>query len=112
MLLIDTAPSISLWGRVFGYNGNENENTTQIGALMKKLRTFAERLRYVRLLREMSQTDLATRLNTYQSCIARWEKEQRKPTIESIDKLAKILAVPPAWLAFGGTLALRELCGK
>lgn len=53
---------------------------------------FAERLKYLRESRGISQTTLAQVMNVTQSTISKWESGAREPKINEIIKLAKFFA--------------------
>lgn len=56
---------------------------------------FAENLKYVRALREISQETLALKAGVERSYIGLLERQRSSPTIDMIEKLAKVLRVQP-----------------
>lgn len=59
---------------------------------------FPERLKAARLLREMSQGDLATKAKLPASGISHFETGSRKPSFENLNKLADALDVSTDYL--------------
>lgn len=59
---------------------------------------FAERLREARLLKGVSQLELANFLHTTQANISHWEKGIREPDIENIIKLCQYFDVSADYL--------------
>jgi len=55
--------------------------------------TFGERLRETRKKRGISLTELAKRLNVAPITVSRWERDQREPDLETLQKLSEILDV-------------------
>ena len=53
--------------------------------------TFSELLRQMRLKAGLSQQQLATRLGTTQSAVARLESGTTQPRLETVEKLAETL---------------------
>jgi transcriptional regulator with XRE-family HTH domain len=64
------------------------------------VKDFAERLRYARVLRGLSQASLARACALSQGAIANYENRTRK-TAKGIFRIAKVLEVSPSWLAMG-----------
>ncbi len=60
--------------------------------LNKKL---GERLKEVRLKKDMSQGDIARKLGVHRSYISGIERGVRNPTIKNIEKIAAALGVSP-----------------
>ena len=58
-----------------------------------KLDTFAQKLRYLRLERNLNQHEFAKLLNYSFTSICNWEQGNRFPKIETIKDIAKILNV-------------------
>ncbi|WP_440250491.1 helix-turn-helix domain-containing protein [Clostridium sp.] len=58
-----------------------------------KLGTFGEKLRYLRLERNLNQREFAKLLNYSFTSICNWEQGNRFPKIETIKDIAKILNV-------------------
>lgn len=67
---------------------------------MGVVKTFAERLRYARELRGMSQKQLADACGLSQSAISSYENDTRRSP-QQLLKLATILGVDPYWLSRG-----------
>lgn len=63
--------------------------------------TPAHRLRETRERRGLTQAKLATLMGVTRPLIAQWETGFRHPSIETLQRLAKILDVSYEWLAFG-----------
>ncbi len=62
--------------------------------------SFAERLRFARTLRGLTQSELAAACNISQSAIANYEAGTRQST-KQIFRIANVLRVSAAWLAEG-----------
>ena len=58
-----------------------------------KLGTFAEKLRYLRIERNLNQRELAKLLNRSFTSVCNWEQGNRIPKTETIKEIAKILNV-------------------
>ena len=58
---------------------------------------YGSRLRQVRELRGLTQTELARRLNVNQSAIARIERDEFQPTADLLEKIALQTVFPPAF---------------
>lgn len=54
---------------------------------------FSKNLKYLRTKNKLSQNKLAKKLNINQTTIARWEDENREPTISSAFKVVKYFEV-------------------
>lgn len=54
---------------------------------------FSKNLKYLRKENNLSQNNLAKKLNVNQTIIARWEDENREPTISSAVKVAEYFEV-------------------
>ena len=63
--------------------------------------TPAHRLRETRERRGLTQAKLAALMGVTRPLIAQWETGFRHPSIETLQRLAKILDVSYEWLAFG-----------
>ncbi|MDR1093539.1 MAG: helix-turn-helix domain-containing protein [Clostridiales bacterium] len=59
---------------------------------------FKDRLREVRIEKQISQDTLAKGLRTYQANIARWESGKKRPTMNYIIALAKYFNVSADYL--------------
>ena len=53
------------------------------------MKIFSERLKELRIERNLNQSALARETGICQSCIARWEADDRDPTIHGLIALAK-----------------------
>ena len=58
-----------------------------------KLGTFGEKLRYLRIERNLNQREFAKLLNYSFTSICNWEQGNRFPKIETIKEIAEILNV-------------------
>ena len=54
---------------------------------------LSERIRQLRLERNMSQVDLAKRLNVTKQRVSNWENDNIQPSIEMLVKLSQVFAV-------------------
>ena len=59
---------------------------------------FAERLKELRVEKELTQSDLAKELQISPACINRWEKNLRIPNIDSIILLCNFFSVTAGYL--------------
>lgn len=59
---------------------------------------FAERIRYVRLEKEMSRKELAEKLNVSARLISSWECGQRQCTLDMLLRLSEIFEVSTDFL--------------
>ena len=59
---------------------------------------YGSRLRQVRELRGLTQTELARRLNVNQSAIARIERDEFQPSADLLEAIALQTVFPPAFL--------------
>jgi len=64
------------------------------------VKTFSERLRYARELRQISQKQLAKAVNLSQGAISNYETRVRESSRETL-RLAMALQVSPLWLGEG-----------
>lgn len=62
------------------------------------MKIFAERLKYLRNEKELSQRQLANELKISNAAIQRWENEMRIPNAEAIVLLAKYFNVSADYL--------------
>ena len=70
--------------------------------MLFSMKTFPERLKMARVMRNISQKKLAAEIGTTQTAIARYESGGLKhPKTERIQALAIALHVSPCWLLFG-----------
>ena len=56
-----------------------------------------------RLGRAVPQTEIGELMGVHGVTVGSWEKGTKEPSLETIARLAGILGVSPAWLAWGGT---------
>lgn len=62
------------------------------------MKVFAERLKELRLEKELSQRGLAKLLNLSSSAIEQWESESRTPNAEAVVIIAKFFGVTSDYL--------------
>ncbi len=65
---------------------------------MDLLTRFAGNVRRLRARKKLSQKALADRIGISVSYVSMLERGQRSPPLETIEKMAKALGVPPATL--------------
>jgi transcriptional regulator with XRE-family HTH domain len=65
---------------------------------MALLMRFAENVHRLRLKNKLSQKDLAKRVGISVSYVSMLERGHRSPPLETVEKLAKSLGVPPTKL--------------
>lgn len=65
--------------------------------------SFGQRLAARRKELEISQVDLAKRLEISRTTVGQWEISAAFPDLMQIRRLGKFLDVPAEWLAFGRT---------
>jgi transcriptional regulator with XRE-family HTH domain len=69
--------------------------------------TFGERVLKARLFkaarlgRPLSQQEVANAMGVTNVTVGRWEADLKEPSLETIARLAQVLDVEVAWLAFG-----------
>jgi transcriptional regulator with XRE-family HTH domain len=68
------------------------------GGRMDLLQRFAANVRRLRAKRNLSQKALAERSGVSVSYVSMLERAQRSPPLETIEKLARALGVPPSTL--------------
>ncbi len=66
---------------------------------MKKYSTFGEKLRDLRLERNLGQAALANLLDVGKSIISLWELNKCEPTLSKLVTIAKFFDVSIDWLA-------------
>ncbi len=66
--------------------------------VMDLLTRFAGNVRRLRARKKLSQKALADRIGISVSYVSMLERGQRSPPLETIEKMAKALGVPPATL--------------
>lgn len=59
---------------------------------------FADRIKLLRLMKQMTLDELAERLHTSKQVLSRYELRQRFPKVPIVKKYAEILNVDPVWL--------------
>ncbi|WP_203261851.1 helix-turn-helix domain-containing protein [Streptococcus uberis] len=59
---------------------------------------FSERLKQLRLEANLTQKEIAEKLNISQPSYADWERDKKKPTPEKLKKLSEILKVSTDYL--------------
>ena len=62
------------------------------------MKTFAERLKYLRNEKELSQRQLSKQLGLGHSAVTQWENETNTPNAEAIVMLAKFFNVSSDYL--------------
>jgi transcriptional regulator with XRE-family HTH domain len=68
---------------------------------MDLLTRFASNVRRLRSKKKLSQKALADKVGISVSYVSMLERGQRSPPLETIEKMAKALSVPPATLLGG-----------
>jgi len=68
---------------------------------MDLLTRFAGNVRRIRLKKKLSQKSLAEKVGISVSYVSMLERGQRSPPLETVEKVAKALATPPAQLLGG-----------
>jgi transcriptional regulator with XRE-family HTH domain len=68
---------------------------------MDLLTRFATNVRRIRSKKQLSQKTLADKVGISVSYVSMLERGQRSPPLETIEKVAKALGVPPASLLGG-----------
>jgi transcriptional regulator with XRE-family HTH domain len=61
----------------------------------------ARRVRGAAEARDVTQTEVAEALGVTPITVTRWESDARAPSLDAIERLADLLQVSVAWLAFG-----------
>lgn len=56
--------------------------------------SIGERIKTMRLSRNISRQDLASKINVSVSAISMWENDSRRPNFDAVDALADIFNVP------------------
>ncbi len=72
--------------------------------------TFGEKLKQLRVNRDLSQEDLASILGTSKQVISRYESGQRSPKIDTATRYAELLDIPVCYLVDNSITSLDELC--
>ena len=65
-----------------------------------ELDTFAQKLRYFRIERNLNQREFAKLLNRSFTSVCNWEQGNRFPKIETIKEIAKILNVDYSYFKY------------
>lgn len=60
--------------------------------------TFGKKLREAREAKNFSQAELAKQIGTYHSIIGKYERDEVKPTIDVVKKLAEVLETTAGYL--------------
>lgn len=74
---------------------------------MERLDTLGKRLKVARLGalervgRQWSQSQLGVAVDMSSQAVSAWEADTSPPTVEMVEKLARLLGVTPGWLAYG-----------
>jgi transcriptional regulator with XRE-family HTH domain len=63
--------------------------------------TFGRRLRALRLIRGLSQVEVAARVGRHQTAIGPYERDEYEPPREVVERLALVLDTSPEYLYFG-----------
>ena len=59
---------------------------------------FAKQLKEIRLSRDLTQQQLANKLNVHQMTVCGWERGSREPAFDMLFKLAAVLECDPNYL--------------
>lgn len=62
------------------------------------METFGRKLKECRSEKGFSQTELAKKIDTYHSIIGKYERDEVKPTIDVVKKLAEVLDTTAGYL--------------
>lgn len=62
------------------------------------MKDFPKKIKDLRLEKELTQTELAKKINVSQAAIAKWETGDRTPTVDCIIILAKFFEVTTDYL--------------
>jgi len=60
--------------------------------------SFGKKLRECREAKDLSQAELAKKINSYHSIIGKYERDEVKPTIDVVKKLAEVLDTTAGYL--------------
>ena len=74
-------------------------------------KTFGEKLREIRNMRDMSQEEMAELLGTTKQVISRYENEQRTPKLDTVQEYAAKLEVPLLYLVDDNIHSISEVSG-
>lgn len=56
---------------------------------------ISDNIRYIRMMRGLSQKELGDRVNKSANAVSNWEKGTTSPDVETLDKVCKVLHVDP-----------------
>ena len=87
-----------------------NTNVLSLAATITGVQTLAERLKYARELRHLTQGELAAKAHCVQGTIGNIEKGTRK-TLRNLVDVARALQVSPEWLQDGRGPGPKSLLG-
>jgi len=62
------------------------------------MQTFGEKLKIARVAKGFSQSQLAKKIDSYHSIIGKYERDEVKPTIDVVKKLADVLDTTAGYL--------------
>lgn len=62
------------------------------------METFGKKLRWIREDKSLSQAELAKKIGSYHSIIGKYERDEVKPTIDVVKKLAEALGTTVGYL--------------
>ena len=74
-----------------------------------ELLTFGDRLRSLRLAKDMSQAELARRIGRHQTAVGPYERDEYMPGRDVVEKIAGVLETSPEYLIFGRSPHRTEL---
>lgn len=60
---------------------------------MNTLNTFGDRLKYVRKMKDLTQKELANAVQLDQSAISHFERNKKKPDMDTLKKIADVLNI-------------------
>jgi len=72
---------------------------------MKITEFIAQKIRELRVSANMSQTDLANKLGIAPNTVSRWESGTYKPSVEDLDRIARLFE-KPIWALMPGDTEL------
>lgn len=72
-------------------------------------KSFGEKLKDIRIRRDLSQDELAALLGTSKQVISRYETSQRTPKLDTVQEYANKLSVPLLYLADNSITTLEEV---
>ena len=84
----------------------------QVSSLAENSEKMGKRLKEIRLHYELSQTELANRLNTTQAVISNYEAGRRIPDANFLRKLIDVFQIDINWLLTGEGSMFKDKCGK